>query len=131
MLALGGAEQFRSKDTVFVYLDASVFVKEPVLAYARICMIFSCSVVLLGCAATRSNVSTMSVDWLVRQEISGCNARAMQGFRGQHFTVLADIALSGQLRVLRPGQDLTSDVSHQRLNVQVDNDGRMLRLFCG
>lgn len=73
----------------------------------------------------------MSVDWLARQNVSGCDSPALQGVRGAHFSTLADVPLKGQLRVLRPGQDLTSDVNSQRLNVQVDANGQMLRLFCG
>lgn len=94
-------------------------------------MIFSCCLALWGCAATRSTVSTRSVDWLVQQGVAGCNAGGMQGLRGAHFTALADVPLRGDLRVLRPGQDLTSDVDRRRLNVQVDANGQMLRLFCG
>jgi hypothetical protein len=55
----------------------------------------------------------------------------MQDLRGAHFTALADMPLRGDLRVVRPGQDLTSDVETRRLNVQVDANGQMLRLFCG
>ena len=94
-------------------------------------MIFSCCLALWGCAATRSTVSTMSVDWLVQQNVGGCSDQALQSMRGAHFTALADVPLRGELRVLRPGQDLTSDVNARRLNVQVDANGRMLRLFCG
>lgn len=86
---------------------------------------------LWGCSATRSTVSTMSVDWLVQQNVAGCSDQALQSMRGAHFTALADVPLRGELRVLRPGQDLTSDVNARRLNVQVDANGQMLRLFCG
>ncbi len=100
-------------------------------ACARFCMIFSCCLALCGCAATSSTVSTRSVDWLEQQDLAGCNAGAVQDLRGVHFTALADISMRGDLRVLRPGQDLTSDVNTRRLNVQVDANGQMLRLFCG
>jgi hypothetical protein len=107
----------------------------PVLRRLSACVgryvaVSSC-VALMGCAATRSTVSTMSVDWLVQQNVAGCNAQALQPLRGAHFTVLADVPMRGELRVLRPGQDLTSDVNTRRLNVQVDANGQMLRLFCG
>jgi hypothetical protein len=100
-------------------------------ACARFYVIFLCCLGLSGCAATRSNVSTRSVDWLVQQGLAGCDAARMQHLRGAHFTALADVSLRGDLRVVRPGQDLTSDVDVRRLNVQVDAQGQMLRLFCG
>jgi hypothetical protein len=94
-------------------------------------MIFSCCMALWGCAVPRNTVSTRSVDWLVEQNVAGCSDQALQSMRGAHFTALADVPLRGDLRVVRPGQDLTSDVDGRRLNVQVDANGQMLRLFCG
>lgn len=38
---------------------------------------------------------------------------------------------AGQLRVLRPGQGLTRDLMPDRLNVQIDGNGIVLRMFCG
>ena len=68
---------------------------------------------------------------MAEQNISGCEAEGIQGLRGQHFAALSGVALRGQLRVLRPGQGLTRDLVANRLNVQVDPEGRVLRMFCG
>lgn len=68
---------------------------------------------------------------MASQNIAGCGAEGFADLRGQHFTALADVRLVGQLRVLRPGQGLTRDLMPDRLNVQVDPEGRVLRVFCG
>lgn len=60
-----------------------------------------------------------------------CSAHALQGKVGHPFTVLAPVPLPDGLRVLRPGQTVTRDLQPARLNAQVDDTGRILRLFCG
>lgn len=61
----------------------------------------------------------------------GCEAAALTPLTGSHFTELAEIRLKGQLRVLWPEQGLTRDLMPDRLNVQVDGAGQILRMFCG
>src|SRR6476620_11819754 len=36
-----------------------------------------------------------------------------------------------RMRVIRPGQSVTTDVDPQRLNIEVDETGRIRRLRCG
>ncbi len=68
---------------------------------------------------------------LAAQRIAGCEAQQLAPLEGKHFTTLAEVPLRGNLRVLRPGQGLTREVLSDRLNVQVDEGGMMLRMFCG
>ena len=68
---------------------------------------------------------------LAAEAISGCAVDEFAQVRGRHFTALAEMQLRGQLRVLRPGQGLTRDLMADRLNVQVDGNGIVLRVFCG
>lgn len=68
---------------------------------------------------------------LAAKSIKGCAAGQLGAVQGRHFTVLARVRLPGQLRVLRPGQGLTRDLMPDRLNVQVDGNGIVLRMFCG
>lgn len=60
-----------------------------------------------------------------------CGVSAMSDLRGMDFALLADRSLRGPLRVIWPGQEITSDVDGGRLNAQVTSEGRITRLFCG
>ena len=60
-----------------------------------------------------------------------CGLTSLSGLEGQHFTVLADRQLIGQLRVIWPGQEVMSGLVADRLNAQVSEDGRIARLSCG
>lgn len=55
----------------------------------------------------------------------------MQVLLGHHFSALAERNLSGDLRVLYPDQGVTSEFMPTRLDVQVDRDGTIHKLFCG
>ena len=60
-----------------------------------------------------------------------CGATGLSQHHGDRIAALALVDPAGGLRVLRPGQNVRSDLSLTRLNVQLDDDGRILRLFCG
>ena len=60
-----------------------------------------------------------------------CGAGAVADLQGKDFVLLADRSLSGPLRVIWPGQDITAEIDASRLNAQVTMDGRITRLFCG
>jgi len=68
---------------------------------------------------------------LAAKSVEGCGAGDLAAVQGKHFTTLAEVQLKGQLRVLRPGQGLTRDLMPDRLNVQIDGNGIVLRMFCG
>lgn len=50
---------------------------------------------------------------------------------GQDFVSLADQPLVGPLRVVWPGQEITSDIVPRRLNAQVSDQGLIQTLSCG
>ena len=50
---------------------------------------------------------------------------------GQEFVSLADQPLVGTLRVVWPGQEITSDIIATRLNAEVSEQGLILGLSCG
>ena len=65
-----------------------------------------------------------------------CNAQAAQSFVGQNSTakvVEAARVKSGALmaRILRPGQMVTKEFDAQRLNLEVDANGRIVAVRCG
>lgn len=96
-----------------------------------------CALGLAGCQSRSfgpgytPGLAVLPLDLMARQNIAGCGAEGFAGLRGQPFTALAGVPLRGQLRVLRPGQGLTRDLVADRLNVQVDPEGRVLQIFCG
>ena len=65
-----------------------------------------------------------------------CNAQPAQGAVGQSSTstiVESARARSGaqMARILRPGQMITKEFNAQRLNLEVDANGRILTVTCG
>lgn len=60
-----------------------------------------------------------------------CGAGALQGLVGQPDTVLQTMRFSQQVRVIRPGMAVTMDFSPERLNIQIDREGRISRVSCG
>ena len=60
-----------------------------------------------------------------------CGAERLSQMTGQHFSALDGVALPGPLRVLHPMQAITTEFSPQRLNVRVDDAGRIRALTCG
>ena len=60
-----------------------------------------------------------------------CGASAMQGFVGQERDVLETAALPDGTRVFKFGAALTMDFKPDRLNVELDESGTILRIFCG
>lgn len=91
-----------------------------------------CILTLSGCAlfGPRDIVGPVNEIMFVAQP-DACGLTALNGLEGQHFTVLADRALLGQLRVIWPGQEVMSGVVPDRLNAQISNEGRITRLSCG
>jgi len=65
-----------------------------------------------------------------------CNAEAGQQFVGQTLDdALSDRARAATgargVRVIRPGMAVTMDYRADRLNIDVDEDGRITRVHCG
>ena len=60
-----------------------------------------------------------------------CNAGARVSLVGQEATALERVLILGQVRVLRPGTAMTMDFRPDRLNFEVDETGRIARIFCG
>lgn len=86
---------------------------------------------LSGCGGW-SLVSRMGqVEDMVPRLPDRCGIAALPALTGQPMTTLADHTLAGPLRVVWPGQEVTSEVQVNRLNARVDDQARILRLFCG
>lgn len=60
-----------------------------------------------------------------------CGASGAQGLVGLDESVLATMKFRQPVRVLRPGMAVTMDYSAERLNIEVDAAGRIIRVSCG
>lgn len=60
-----------------------------------------------------------------------CGAGALQGLVGQSATVLQTMKFAGPMRILRPGMAVTMDYSPDRLNIEIDDAERIIRVQCG
>ena len=86
---------------------------------------------LAGCIGPTYDLRMGPVDEMLPPQPDRCGLAALPDLRGKPMADLADYRLSGPLRVLWPGQEITSEVTATRLNAQVDVTGHILRLMCG
>ena len=60
-----------------------------------------------------------------------CGAAGLQRLVGQPEEVLHKMRLKPPLRILKPNMAVTTDFRADRLNIELDADGRIARVFCG
>ncbi len=60
-----------------------------------------------------------------------CGASGLQGLVGQPSGTLDSLRLAQRTRVIRPGQMVTMEYSEARLNIALDEAGRIARVYCG
>ncbi|MDP3339485.1 I78 family peptidase inhibitor [Frigidibacter sp.] len=60
-----------------------------------------------------------------------CGAAGLQQLVGQPASRLETMRFSQPLRVINPGQMVTMDYSESRLNIAIDESGRISRVYCG
>lgn len=63
--------------------------------------------------------------------VGTCGADGLQGLVGQHVSVLGGMSFPGPVRVIRPGDAVTMDYNPDRINIEVSDAQRILRIFCG
>jgi hypothetical protein len=60
-----------------------------------------------------------------------CGADGLQGLIGQSEAVLATMRFAQPIRIIRPGMAVTMDYNPNRLNIEVDGFGQIIRVSCG
>lgn len=60
-----------------------------------------------------------------------CGANGLQGLVGQPEAALASLTLTAPARVIRPGMAVTMDYRAERLNIELDGRGQIIRITCG
>ncbi len=61
---------------------------------------------------------------------NACGAAGLQGLVGQSATVLQGMTFKLDTRVIRPGMAVTMDFRPDRLNIEIDAQERIARVFC-
>lgn len=59
-----------------------------------------------------------------------CGADRLQGLIGQDIGVITEIDLPEELRIIHPGDSITEDYRPSRLNIRVDENGIIDRVWC-
>ena len=60
-----------------------------------------------------------------------CGAADLQYLVGQPESVLQTMKFGGDTRIIRPGMAVTMDYRENRLNIEIDNAGKIGRVSCG
>ena len=60
-----------------------------------------------------------------------CGAAGFQGLIGQPEAALSGLTLRPETRIIRPGMAVTMDFREDRLNIEIDAQKRISRIFCG
>lgn len=98
---------------------------------------FAIAAALTGCAGYGQTPTPAGNAPAPRPDAGGlCNAQPAQAVVGQASTASvmeSARARSGaeMARILRPGQMITKEFNAQRLNLQVDEAGRIISVYCG
>jgi len=60
-----------------------------------------------------------------------CDGERYGPLVGQKATALEQVLIMGQVRVIRPGMIVTQDYRPERINFEIGDTGRILRITCG
>jgi hypothetical protein len=60
-----------------------------------------------------------------------CGAPGLQSLIGQPESVVAAMTFAQPVRILHPGDAMTMDFIPARLNILIDAQGRIERIYCG
>lgn len=88
---------------------------------------------MIGLCAVFGIASCMPVPVSVTPpaQLATCGADQRTEFLGQPLAVLQASGLAPGARVIRPGDAVTEDYSTDRLNIDLDANDRVTRLWCG
>lgn len=92
-----------------------------VFIFAALCLVASCA----------PRPETPAISPLSVSVGDKCGASSYEYLTGQDATALERVYILGQVRMIRPGTPVTRDLRPDRLNFDVDRQGRITRVFCG
>ena len=65
------------------------------------------------------------------ENTDACGAKALQNLLGKPASALETIKFAAETRVIRPNDAVTMDYNPQRLNIETDARGVIVRMTCG
>ncbi|MEO8531121.1 MAG: I78 family peptidase inhibitor [Deltaproteobacteria bacterium] len=80
---------------------------------------------LAGCTQVEAQVETGDATE------ESCGLAAVEALVGQSFAAVTVPASKSPVRVIKPGQMVTMDFNPSRLNINVDDAGKITRVWCG
>ena len=83
------------------------------------------ALVLVGCTEAEAEVEIGDATE------ESCGLAQVEAFVGQPLAAVTMPARDAPLRVIRPGQAVTMDFNPSRLNVDLDENGVITRVWCG
>ena len=86
---------------------------------------------VVGCGQIYPNDRVGPIAAVLLPQPDLCGLVSLDRMIGQDFVGLADQQLVGTLRVIWPGQEVTSAIVPTRLNAQVSDQGLITQLSCG
>ena len=67
----------------------------------------------------------------ISEQQGDCGAEAFQNLVGQELEALPPTRFPELTRIIRPGDAVTADYNPERLNVEIDADGKVAQIRCG
>ncbi|WP_162891819.1 I78 family peptidase inhibitor [Profundibacter amoris] len=65
------------------------------------------------------------------EDTTACGGGPDSNLVGQSVDVLAAMTFPGPMRVIRPGMLITQEYNPKRMNLDLDNKGIIIRVWCG
>ena len=100
----------------------------------RSALIGLAAITLAGCTTTVSDPGQAVPESGAIQPLA-CNLSRAEGFIGKPGNAVAEDARAAvgakSVRVVRPGQAVTQDYRADRLNIETDDAGNVVRVHCG
>jgi hypothetical protein len=60
-----------------------------------------------------------------------CGAQGLQSLVGEPETAVTAMLLTRPYRIISPGEAVTMDFWSDRINFELDGEGRIVRIYCG
>lgn len=84
-----------------------------------------------GCALMLAACQLEAPDPPALPPAKSCGAEGLSDLIGRPATVLETMRFAAPTRILRPGMAMTMDYAPGRLNIEIDAQEVIVRLFCG
>lgn len=99
--------------------------------FTKILLFLSAAAVAPACSRAVAQQTVGPITAVLPPQPDLCGLVRLDMLIGQDFISLADQPLVGSLRVVWPGQEITSGIVPTRLNAEVSDQGLILDLSCG